>query len=208
MKNQKGITLIALVITIIVLLILAGVSISMVIGNNGILNQASRADENTRYASEEEQVELAYLSAKTENLGGSVTKEDLNEALEKNQVDATADEHETEEGTIIVTFENGNEYTVKGELVERVEKTETGTTGVTLASQITPSNYGDEINYSDGSGNEWQIFYEDSSENVFLISKVCVDPALLDSQAIGFTLGDSSIVNSVVRNGERDKLKL
>ena len=43
MKRQNGITLVALVITIIVLLILAGVSISLVVGNNGILSQASNA---------------------------------------------------------------------------------------------------------------------------------------------------------------------
>ena len=42
-KEVKGITLIALVITIIVLLILAGVSIAMLTGNNGILTQASNA---------------------------------------------------------------------------------------------------------------------------------------------------------------------
>ena len=41
MKNQKGITLIALVITIIVLLILAGISIAMLAGNNGVLTKAS-----------------------------------------------------------------------------------------------------------------------------------------------------------------------
>ena len=39
MRNQKGVTLIALVITIIVLLILAGVSISMLTGDNGILTR-------------------------------------------------------------------------------------------------------------------------------------------------------------------------
>ena len=43
MKNNKGITLIALVVTIIVLLILAGVSIAMLTGQNGILNRASNA---------------------------------------------------------------------------------------------------------------------------------------------------------------------
>ena len=43
MKNNKGITLIALVVTIIVLLILAGVSIAMLTGQNGILNRASQA---------------------------------------------------------------------------------------------------------------------------------------------------------------------
>ena len=50
MKNNKGITLIALVITIIVLLILAGVSIAMLTGENGILNQASKAAEMTEIA--------------------------------------------------------------------------------------------------------------------------------------------------------------
>ena len=43
LKERKGITLIALVITIIVLLILAGVSIAMLTGENGILNQANKA---------------------------------------------------------------------------------------------------------------------------------------------------------------------
>ena len=42
-KRNKGITLIALVVTIIVLLILAGISISMLTGQNGILNRASEA---------------------------------------------------------------------------------------------------------------------------------------------------------------------
>lgn len=47
MKSQKGITLIALVITIIVLLILAGVSIAMLTGDNGIWNQAKNAKTDT-----------------------------------------------------------------------------------------------------------------------------------------------------------------
>ena len=54
LKTQKGITLIALVITIIVLLILAGVSIAMLTGENGILTQANKAALETRGASVEE----------------------------------------------------------------------------------------------------------------------------------------------------------
>ena len=53
-KNTKGITLIALVITIIVLLILAGVSIAMLTGQNGILTQAQRAKNETNSAAENE----------------------------------------------------------------------------------------------------------------------------------------------------------
>ena len=50
LKQNKGITLIALVITIIVLLILAGVSIAMLTGENGILSQAAKAKEETEKA--------------------------------------------------------------------------------------------------------------------------------------------------------------
>ena len=68
-KKNKGITLIALVITIIVLLILAGVSIAMLTGNNGILTQAKLAKENTEAAKEQEEKDLdkisSYINEKT-----------------------------------------------------------------------------------------------------------------------------------------------
>ena len=59
MRNQKGITLIALVITIIVLLILAGVSIAMLTGQNGILTRAGTATDETLIGEAEEAVKLA-----------------------------------------------------------------------------------------------------------------------------------------------------
>ena len=65
MKEQKGITLIALVITIIVLLILAGVSIAMLTGQNGILTQASNADKQNLKAEAEEAVKLALNTIMT-----------------------------------------------------------------------------------------------------------------------------------------------
>ena len=55
-NKQTGITLIALVVTIIVLIILAGVSISMVVGDNGIITQAQRAKEETANATEKEKL--------------------------------------------------------------------------------------------------------------------------------------------------------
>ena len=57
-NNQKGITLIALVVTIIVLLILAGVSIAMLTGQNGILNRASEASINSKIADAEDLISL------------------------------------------------------------------------------------------------------------------------------------------------------
>ena len=65
MKNNKGITLIALVVTIIVLLILAGVSIAMLTGDNGILSRASQSSVANAIGEGKDQVALyiAELSA-------------------------------------------------------------------------------------------------------------------------------------------------
>ena len=66
-EAQKGITLIALVITIIVLLILAGVSIAMLTGQNGILTQAQNAKTTTENKSAEEKVKLAVMGARADD---------------------------------------------------------------------------------------------------------------------------------------------
>ena len=65
LKSTKGITLIALVVTIIVLLILAGVSIAMLTGNNGILTQGKRAKEEQAHAAVKEGIMLLYNEYKT-----------------------------------------------------------------------------------------------------------------------------------------------
>ena len=80
-KRQKGITLIALVITIIVLLILAGVSISMLTGENGILTQAQNAKKQTEQAkSNESSILNSYgdiINAATVVTGGEWSEEKL-----------------------------------------------------------------------------------------------------------------------------------
>ena len=58
MRKQKGITLIALVVTIVVLLILAGVSIAMLRGDNGIITQAQKAKKQTEIANENESTKI------------------------------------------------------------------------------------------------------------------------------------------------------
>ena len=75
-KNVNGITLIALVLTIIVLLILASVSIAMLTGENGILRQTSNAKENTTKAEEEEKIKLAVV-------GSSINDDGLVEVLDE-----------------------------------------------------------------------------------------------------------------------------
>ena len=61
-NKNAGITLIALVVTIIVLLIFAGISIQMLTGNNGILNQATNARDKTRGGEVQETVSLAVTN--------------------------------------------------------------------------------------------------------------------------------------------------
>lgn len=73
LKNNKGITLIALVITIIVLLILAGVSIAMLTGNNGILTQANSAKDNTEKAEVVDRVNMAIQAAYADSLEKGTT---------------------------------------------------------------------------------------------------------------------------------------
>ena len=64
MRDNKGITLVALVVTIIVLLILAGVTISLVLGQNGIIGKAQTSQTETEKAEIKEQVELAIADVR------------------------------------------------------------------------------------------------------------------------------------------------
>ena len=76
MTNNKGITLIALVITIIVLLILAGVSIAMLTGNNGILTQANKAKTDTANAEAAERINMELNALYSEVLEKNLSKFD------------------------------------------------------------------------------------------------------------------------------------
>lgn len=82
-KEISGITLIALVITIIVLLILAAVSVSTLTGDNGILTKASEAKNQTEIAQIKEMVQTDILEKQTENESGNISKQQLKEVLIK-----------------------------------------------------------------------------------------------------------------------------
>ena len=72
-KSKNGITLIALVITIIVLLILAGVTIATLTGDNGILTKAQSTKIQSERASIKEQIELAVVASRiNDNLDESI----------------------------------------------------------------------------------------------------------------------------------------
>ncbi|MBR3163392.1 MAG: hypothetical protein IKF17_04780, partial [Clostridia bacterium] len=69
MKKQNGITLIALVITIIVLLILAGITIASLTGENGILSRASESRDSQNKAQVQEELQLIVMESMTEQNG-------------------------------------------------------------------------------------------------------------------------------------------
>ena len=72
-KNTRGITLIALVITIIVLLILAGVTIAALSGDNGILKRAAEAKEQTNQKNDEEKEKLVGYESTIEQYADGTT---------------------------------------------------------------------------------------------------------------------------------------
>ena len=80
-SNAKGVTLIALVVTIVVLLILAGVAISMLRGENGIIKQAQKANEATTDKGAEEKVGLSVSAARAKGMG-VLTVSNLKEEVE------------------------------------------------------------------------------------------------------------------------------
>ena len=73
-SRNRGITLIALVITIIVLLILAGISISMLSGDNSILQRATEANTKTAHSAIYEGIQLEYLGYLTDKKAGKMTQ--------------------------------------------------------------------------------------------------------------------------------------
>ena len=79
--NEKGITLIALVVTIVILLILAGISISLLSGENGIISQANKSKVQTEIGNEKEIVNLAATSARGIGKWGDILEDNLKEEL-------------------------------------------------------------------------------------------------------------------------------
>ena len=114
MSKKDGITLIALVITILVLLILAGITIGTVASDNGILQNSVKAKERTEIAEEREIVDTAAVQAMSKNNRGIIEKTKLETELDnltgEGETEVTED---TEEGGYFVKFiESGRIYKV------------------------------------------------------------------------------------------------
>ena len=98
-KQKKGITLIALVVTIIVLLILAGISISLVLNNTGIITKATDAKNSSERWQAQEEVNLAISYLQIENATSTLTRENKRIILEDELRKISADSSVSISGT-------------------------------------------------------------------------------------------------------------
>lgn len=120
-ENSKGITLIALIVTIVILLILASISIAMLTGENGILKKASEAKEKSIIAEEKEKINLAkqaaFMQANYENR--ELTLNDIDEELKK---DSFYGNSEITESNIIFETNRKNIYYIDNENIQHIGK--------------------------------------------------------------------------------------
>ena len=168
MKNNKGITLIALVVTIVVLLILAGVSISMLTGENGIVKQAQDAKDNTRGADVKETVDMAVNENKMLDYSNTTgTKKTRQEVIEKLQNEGKLTDEEVGE------LQTVDKITI-GEI--EVDFSELGTVeGTTINDIYSEEIVGTEIKNTtldaklpEGTDNSWIILGKDKDGSIML----------------------------------------
>ncbi len=156
-EKHSGITLISLVITIIILIILAGVSISLILGENGLFTKAQKAAKDMDIASLKEQIGTELLSMQIEN-------EENNFVIEKSEVEKVLSKYgqviKSEDGNIIGLKPTGKDYEIpfselwEGETTNSYNETK-HVNVPKLAEGMIPIKY---------NGSQWEICSENDSE--------------------------------------------
>ena len=114
-RKEQGITLLALVITIIILLILAGITINAITGDNGIIGNAGQAKEETEIANEKEIIEKATVQAMGNNKYGNIEQSELQEQLDKETKEGKTEVADVGDEFEVVFNESNRYYTVDKE---------------------------------------------------------------------------------------------
>ncbi len=202
-KKNNGITLIALVITIIVLLILAGVTIATLTGENGILSKATEASNKTEEKNAEEEIKIAVMGSIGTNgeLENEVLKDNLNKI---ENISGVPEEITDSSYPLTVTVEGKYSYTInkngsigQGEVVSR-EGIKVGdyvnyiydpkTTGYSILS--TYSGYTSNQTVNQKSGMKWRILNIHENGIVDLIGDVSAsDQTIYFQGALGYNNG-------------------
>ena len=120
LKEQEGITLIALVVTVVVLLIIASISIAVLIGDNSIISQAGKSKEDTEIAEEIELIEISAAKAIGKDKNGKLKHDNFINQLDKEIKENAGREYklepETDSELYKVTYLDTNRwYFVNGE---------------------------------------------------------------------------------------------
>ena len=213
--KEKGITLIALVITIIVLLILAGVTIATLTGDNGILTKATEAKDKTEEGEEEEKVKLSVAGALAKDNGREIKGGYLEEELANQFGEKGTDYNIEGSGPFTVTIiESGRSYLIDkegtiGEAIKR-EGIEVGDY-VNYVPDINAEGYttdklSDSITGSTDNTSaiiqdelKWRILNIDASGRVDLISDTPTSQTVYFSGARGYNNG-VYVINDICRN--------
>ena len=161
MKKQNGITLISLIITIIVMLILAGVALSMVMGDGSVIEQANTATEKTRSAEIKEAVELAVANNKAAvySKQGMKTKTDIvSELYEQGMI--TSEQKTSLETSDIITIDGTTiDFSKIDEVANSVPKVTTlAGTKWKMNDTLTDYSFLGTFNYGEQTG--WDEFPE------------------------------------------------
>ncbi|MBR6614267.1 MAG: type II secretion system protein [Clostridia bacterium] len=159
---KKGISLIVLVITIIVMIILAA-SVVITLSNTGIINRASEAVDLTNESQIQDLASLVWADAYMDNLRGQNLIDEVTTKLSEHGV--TTGDWNIEVTDTGVSVTNKNSITVSE-----------------LGSLITVANYGDKVDYSvtvDGIVyDDWQIYYHDDSSVYLILENVIPEISL------------------------------
>lgn len=148
--SNFGITLIALIITIIILLILAGITLNMVVGENGIFGKASTAKNKTEIAQYEEELRMCVLEMQTDSAekGKNLTLKDIQENFQtevgriQNTTEISIDPNDEESITKVTGIYKGYNFEINDKLQAKILEQATGTTiALEIKSEIPKSGY-------------------------------------------------------------------
>ena len=201
MRKEKGITLIALVITVIVLLILAGVSINLVVGEGGILGKAQNTVSASRAGSVKEEIGLAWSACETEYMEEWVSNQGidkstfftpakLNANLGNKGIVKAVTYNETGDSTLTYASVDGNlVYAMKisstGQVSIEGEPTVSDTPVTPGAPTYTAYSVGAEVTLKSDSNEQFYVIKASGvdEEKVTLLAKNNIDTTSLASLA-------------------------
>ena len=186
-KQVQGITLIALVVTVIVLLILAGVALNLTVGDNGLFKRAQNATDTWQEASEREAIELAVAGMQIGSMQETgMTKTELENSL-KEQFGDEASVEDNEDGSFLVTIGENQYYLGEdGEIIDSSNMVK-----ISTAEEL--KAFRDDVN----SGNTYEGKY------VYLANDITLD-INEEWEPIGYYSQDTESIRKVLEN-EKNK---